>query len=542
MFSFFKRKKSDEVPEPTNAATDKTANMPRLPKISGDRIAASVKEILDGKYTNAQLLLENFFYVNADLQKYISQALFQTLSSLTAKKWYYFSDQCRGSLYYSHSNYLMPRGISQADLTRENYPHLSDEEYSALLCIGTFHYDGFFREKCLRSLAGYNGYLRYYYIRMNDRVHEIRLCSGDILKEILPKCPLYDIVRDTPILEKLHFTKRRSEKNLGEIVSIICERIKKELNTEHIRKLIGEEPNIRNSFYKFGCQNSLFSKEILEFIIEHEPFGNSKERMLMHKFGRFGCSGEEYEKYIHHKCPNVRYIALLKRYEEINNSWEGLETLLTDKASKVRALAAFIFKKYKGLDERNYYLGLLGTEHTATALTDLGIYGTKADAETIKSFITSDNSAIARQALHSYGKLMGTDGSDIYWKYLCSDDIRMSREAYRVIMSNRIIYPIESVWAEYQKRMDVPNGKFFLYLLCNRTDWERMKYLVKLYADDSLDETIKDKICFSLHRRNMYKKLSAETADELISVIDKHKDKLGKLADELVFDISKARE
>jgi hypothetical protein len=36
---------------------------------------------------------------------------------------------------------------------REKYPHLSDEEYSALLCIGTFHYNGYFRENCLRKLA-----------------------------------------------------------------------------------------------------------------------------------------------------------------------------------------------------------------------------------------------------------------------------------------------------------------------------------------------------------------------------------------------------
>ena len=68
-----------------------------------------------------------------------------------------------------------------------------------------------------------------------------------------------------------------------------------------------------------------------------------------------------------------------------------------------------------------------------------------------------------------------------------------------------------------------------------------MIYLVKLYADDSLDETLKEKISFSLHRRNMYKELSPETADELIMVINQNKDKIGDLADELLFDISKAR-
>ena len=98
--------------------------------------------LLDGKYTYAQLLLENFFYVSADLQNIIAKSLLQMLNSLSAKKWYTMSDACRGSEYYSHSNYLMIRGVSQADLTRAKYPHLSDEEFSALLCIGTFHYNG----------------------------------------------------------------------------------------------------------------------------------------------------------------------------------------------------------------------------------------------------------------------------------------------------------------------------------------------------------------------------------------------------------------
>lgn len=540
MFSFLKRKKENTYSDPKLIVHTDKAYEKKLPTISEERITLSVNELLDGKYTYAQLLLENFFYVNKKLQKTIAQSLLQMLNSLSAKKWYTMSDACRGSEYYSHSNYLMIRGVSRADLTREKYPHLSDEEFAALLCIGTFHYNGYFREECLRKLADYNDHLRYFYIRMNDWVKEIRDASNEILKELLPKCPLYDIIRDTHILENIHFTRRRSEKDVGEMISIICGRIKNELTSEHIRQLLGEEPFARNSFYRFGCQNELFSKEILEFIVEHEPFGNNKERVLMYKLSKFGCSDSDHERYIRHKCPNVRYIALLKRYEKLCNAWDGLEELLTDKASKVRSLAAFILKKYKGFDAHNYYLGLLGTENTSIALNDLGTYGTKTDAETVKGYIFSDNVSIARKALHSYGKLMGADGADFYWEQLCSEDIQMCIEAYRTITSNRIFFATDSIWKEYQLRAGSANGKYFIYLLCNQTDWERMKYLVKLYADDSLDETLKAKVSFSLHRRNIYKVLSAKTANELTSVIYEHKSKLGKLADELLFDISKA--
>ncbi|WP_295088324.1 HEAT repeat domain-containing protein [Ruminococcus sp.] len=541
MFSFLKRKKSDSPSAADFIVHTDKADEKKLPTISKDRITISINELLDGKYTNAQLLLENFFYVNAQLQKTIAQSLQQTLKSLSAKKWYTFSDECRGSKYYSHSNYLMIQGVSKADLTREKYPNLSDEEYSALLCIGSFHYNGYFREECLRKLADFNGHLRYFYIRVNDWVKEIRDASAELLNELLPKCPLYDIIRDTSILEMLFFTHRRSEKHINELLSVICARIKNELTDKHIWQLFDEEPYVRNSFYRFGCQNNLFNKEIIEYIIEHEPFGSSKERILMHKFNEFGCSESEYERYIRHKCSNVRYSVMLKKYEELNNAWDGLESMLTDKSSKVRFLAAFIMKKYKSFDPRKFFLGLLGTENTSTALAELGTYGTKADAETVKSFITSDNISIARIALHSYGKLMAADGSDTYWQYLCSDDLRMSTEAFRIISSNRIFFNTDRIWNEYQLRSCSPNGKYFIYLLCNQTDWERMKYLIKLYADDNLDKTLKSKISFSLHRRNMYKKLSTENASELTSVINENKEKLGMLYDELLFDISTAR-
>ena len=538
MLSFFKRKKEKASPAPQLIVHTEKTYEKKLPTISDERITLSVNALLDGKYTYAQVLLENFFYVNAKLQKTIARSLLEMLNSLSAKKWYAFSDLCRG---YSCSNYIMPRSISQADITREKYPHLSDEEYSALLCIGTFHYNGYFRENCLRKLADYNNHFRYFYIRMNDWVKEIRDASTELLMLHLPKCPLYDIIKDTPILEKLRFTRRRSEKDVGEILSLICGRIKSELNTEHIRQLLEEEPYIRNSFYRFGCQNELFSKVILEFIIEHEPFGSSKERVLLHKLSRFSCSESEYDRYIRHKCPNVRYTALLKKYEELGSVWDGLEEFLTDKSSKIRTLADFILKKDKAFDPREFYRRLLGTENMLIAITDLGTYGTKADAEAVKDFIASDNTTIARKALHTYGKLMGAEGAETYWEQLCSEDNRKSKEAYHIITANRISYSIGEIWNEYQRHADTPTGSRFIYLLCNQTDWERLKYLVKLYVDDSLDKTLKEKVADSLCSQNVYKRLSAETADELISVINEHRDKLGKIADGLLFDISKVK-
>ena len=97
MFSFFKRKKEKVSPAPQLIVRTDKEYEKKLPTISEERITLSVNELLDGKYTYAQLLLENFFYVNKKLQKTIAQSLLEMLNSLSAKKWYTVSDACRGS-------------------------------------------------------------------------------------------------------------------------------------------------------------------------------------------------------------------------------------------------------------------------------------------------------------------------------------------------------------------------------------------------------------------------------------------------------------
>lgn len=508
-----------------------------------DNITPLAEGLNSGRYGYASHLFELFFYEGKEGQKRTAQVLAEFLSDISLKNWIKLSESMRGSAMPMppDTNFYIRGTLTVDKIARKYYPLLTDGEYSALLRVGTFYRNGYIREACLRELSQFSGCLRYFYLCVNDRVREIRECAVSLLLEKLPRCDLYEIVSDTPILDKLRLTRRRSEAHMAKLTEIICGRLRSELTISELKRLILEEPSVRLPFYKFCTETAVLSNEHLEYLIEHEPFGNNKERLLMHRFSRFGSTEDEYERYIIHKCPNVRYTVLLHKYEALNDAWDGLETLLTDRSAKVRSLSVFILSKYRNFDARTFYLDILSENGSSIAVSDIGLYGTKADAEAVKGFITASGGTLAKKALHSYGRLMGSDGQDVYWEQLCSENTSMSAEAFRIISAYRIHYGTDRLYQGFMEHEGIPTAQYFVYLLCNEHGWDRIKPLLELYISDRVPDHVKGKVYSSITSRNSYTALTAEQADELSAIIAANRDKLFGIVDGLLFDISCAR-
>lgn len=499
-----------------------------------ERIGISIQELKKGRYSYASTLLDCFFHSNIESQKLITKELLNCLSNISIKQWYMLTDSYRSAYYMSLSN----TRLFISKLSMNKYPYLSFEEYKALLYIGTFNWNGYFREACLRILSTFNGDLKYFYVRLNDWVKEIREYSAEALKDILKNCSFYNIITDMPVLEKVYYSKRRSVADINCIIDIIRTRISNELDINYLKKLLKEEVIIRNSFYNLGCKYDFFSREHIDFIIDNEPIGNSKERMLKYRISKYNLTEDDYKKYIKSKCTNVRYLIIKDKYEKTKNSWDGLEELLKDKSFKVRELAVFILKKHNNFDARKYYINLLQEGNIVVSLSSLGLHGLKEDADLVKKYMSSNNIIITRAALCSYGKLMGAEGNDVYWNYLCSNNTYLSKEAYHAIINNDIYYGADKIWDEYQLRHNKPTSRYFIYLLADELGWDKMKYLLELYLDKDIDESVRKKVFSSIKRRNMYSKISIEEANKLISIINEHRGELESIADDLLFDIS----
>ena len=206
----------------------------------------------------------------------------------------------------------------------------------------------------------------------------------------------------------------------------------------------------------------------------------------------------------------------------------------------------FIFKKHTDFDPRGFYLAELKKTGNENALAELGTYGTKDDIPLISEYLNSDKPTTVIKALRAFGKIEGTDGADVYWKFLHYKNIAVCKAAYRNAADNKVQYGVKDIWEEYNKYSDKPSGLYFLYLLIKSPVWDRMIYLLRLYVEIEpelpQDYELRDIISKGIYKRKTYGTISHEKAEELKEFIMQNRDKFRdkKLADKLLFDISHA--
>ncbi|MBQ4362446.1 MAG: hypothetical protein II782_00395, partial [Oscillospiraceae bacterium] len=130
-----------------------------------------VEELGNGRYSYVEGLFITFFGVDRELQKTIAAALLAALSADGAV--YPMEDAFHRYGYYYIPDVTDTADIMSVPLERRKYPHLTDDEYHAILCCGTFYRNGYFREKALKMLPVSGRYMRYILLRVNDWVSEI---------------------------------------------------------------------------------------------------------------------------------------------------------------------------------------------------------------------------------------------------------------------------------------------------------------------------------------------------------------------------------
>ena len=421
---------------------------------------------------------------------------------------------------------------------RKKYMHLSDAEYNAVLCMGTFHWNGYYREICLKYLSKESGYLPYYIVRMNDWVKEVRETAYILLCGKMKCCNVMEIVSAMPMLERLLQSRRKSEKHIGEILEIVYRRINEDLAEQHLPLIVKQELSVRSSFYRLITREQLLSRELMLGLLNMESYGTFQERILIGLFRFYRYSEREVNEYLMHKSSNVRYQALLQKEKMCPGVWEGIENMLLDRAKKIRDNVIYVLTKYKGFNAGEFYRKELRANGNRIALVEMGYYGTKEDLPLIGEYLKSDNQTVVRQALHAYGKVAGSTESDLYWKYLVSEELVLCREAYRIILANKIHYGADVLWAEYQKRKNSPCSEYIIYLLIYEPVWKRMGYLLELYREPDLSDVVRYRVEQAILRRNDYAVLSEHTADELVEFLERNRtDYPENMVKGLLFDI-----
>lgn len=411
---------------------------------------------------------------------------------------------------WTYDGYNRSYDWKQVDVSRGRFPMLSDREYEAVLKIGTFHANGYYRQRCMEMLGAGDGSLPFLFLRLNDWVEDIRKSAFALIRKRVPDCGVEELFLAVSCMEKVKRSGRRAQRDVAELEQMLeawfaahsdC------LEPGDVRQCSAVT---RNAIYRMAYGKPIFRREQMEVLLGQEQSGYGKRLLIQGVLKHYGEDGQDTERYLRDKSAAVRRCALEYRYEKRKAAWPGLEEMLLDKSSWIRAYAGDILSRHIGVSLRDYYREQLIKSPSVAALWGVGQYGGEEDAESVLPFLEDRRAHYAAAAMTAAGNLKGEALSELYWQYLSDARLSVAKRAYRNIRTWNIRYGAERLYEAYLQHSAAETGRYYVLLLLLENSWKRLPWLLRLYEteDDSLRELIHKKI----NQRSMYASLSSADA------------------------------
>ncbi|WP_455717404.1 hypothetical protein [Anaerosporobacter sp.] len=395
----------------------------------------------------------------------------------------------------------------------------NQEEYLNVIRLGTFHPNGFLREKCLMELSEDPEALPYLLLRLNDWVQPIRDRICGIIKKSICNSSIHNVIAALPFLEKAKKGERRNLDVFMQIEYMIVQKIKGQISDLKIYEIYKYDFHVRKYLYCLLLNEKIVSKEQAEQLLQREKnSSNCKTIIISAILDDYICDLNEIDVYLQNKSAVVRRKALDRKYAILKKNWAGIEKLLLDNSKGFRETVCYIIKKHTDIDIINYYIEHLETEYTRVAILGIGENGNKENVKDIISYLQSYNEKEVRDTLKSLGSCLGTDGESIYWKYIMDPRISVAKSAYNAIRSNEIRYGSKQIYERFLNCEYEFTKRYLVNLLLNESSWSRLPYLLQLYNYE--DISLQDKIRKKATQRSCYSKLSEIEAEKLRKIMN----------------------
>lgn len=398
-----------------------------------------------------------------------------------------------------------------------------EEEYLWVVRLGTFHPNGYFREKCICELENDPESIKYIILRYNDwavpvRVKAVKACGG--LCQNLSE----DVFDMLPFLEKVYRSERRDDGDIRRLEDIISSKIYAILNASgwrNIKKLDGYNKWV---LYRLLLRCERLNKDEIKDIMQKEKNGQCLREIVTVFFRKYHVYIDDLDDLLKSRSVFVKRKALEKKYELVKDYWDGLEKMLISPSKGVREIVSFILHHKTDIDIRSYYLTYLeNADESEKAICILGIgeNGVASDADYLMEFLDEESSRIVKSVLHAIGILCPKCVSEIYWKYLQDDRMNVMCQSYREIISHEISFGAERVYNLFCQTESILLKKKLANMLVRESCWDRMPYLLMLfwYEDDEIRERIRD----GLKARSMYASISEKRAEWIQDILEEEK-------------------
>lgn len=502
---------------------DRTAN-----KQYFDLVRESVQKLCEGDKSRIRVVYSALAYGDSALTRMAGRAIRSHLDTYSRKQMLELSKTFRQ---YTSMEWTIDWKNISIKKIRSDFENENDYIYA--LILGSFHPNGHFREKCIIELAEYPDTLFYIALRANDWVEQIRKRAMDLMYIKIKNCSINEILQATPSFDKLLISERRDTHELNEIYEKFALRIENEIYKIQIDDILNYDFETRKNIYKLVFSKKMLDIEKAEHLLKNEKQSYCRGIIISGILESYNCSMQQIDFYLKSEDILVKRKSLEYKYLILADVWPGLEDQLLDKSSRIREYAVWILQRHSQFNVLDFYINQMDGRNLKSAITGIGETGNKEHAKMLMPYLESAQQKIVRTTILALGRLIGSDGDDLYWRYLLDERIGISKAAYISIRKNSIRYGIKKLYAEYLANSKYNVRRYLIMLIMQEDSWERLPYLVDLYGKADLAE-LQDRILTKIKQRNVYSKVTAEQVELINKTLA---EKEGALPADVIEDI-----
>ena len=452
----------------------------------------------------------------------VTDSFSKLLEGKNVKSLCQLDERCRGYSQYVW-NWQERIDWKTERLKRAEMPYLSDRQYRAALCVGSFHSDGYCRQNCVDELKVYESSLPFLMLRLNDWVSAVRGSAYESVMYRISVCEIEELFSALPMLDKVKNSGRREKSQVETAEQAIRQQMQVKFTDCRLWEISGYEISVKNAIYRLISQNPILELPQLEQLVARERSSFGKQLLVRAILTQFSATAEKLQRYMSDKSSVIRYLAMEYYYEQCKDAWDGLEEMLLDKAGKIRDYAAYVLKRHKGFDVLGFYKAQLGKGKERVVLLGVGESGTSEELRLLVPYLESTDAHLRKTALIAYGMLARDNGADVYLRFLQESDPILYVQAYRLIVKYDVRYGAENIYELYETYKGKPAADYLIRLLTREPSWKRLPYLLMLCDDAALSENMKGHILYGIKHRSMYGSVTRQEAEDVRKLLDEKK-------------------
>lgn len=372
------------------------------------------------------------------------------------------------------------KSYNDAELFSKAFENVTEiHQRFALLALGTFHANGFFREKCIDNLTVYGPRaLPFVMLQVNNWVPVIREKAFVIVHNMLPQASAQELIACFPAFQKIKLGQRRDDKVQRQLYNQLKQCVTAQSEQVSTAFLLSCFPRVRRFYYEIiGVEKH--SESWWLALLSQDTDSFNKLVIARSLLGYKNLSENAKRKLLNFPIGSIRYAAI-KRFYRDGAAWHNAKEYLLDKSRAIRQFARFYLRQHSSMDFVAFYEQCLNENPTIMALLGLIETSNKTHAPYVREFLASPSPVFVKTAIYGLGVLQGSDEANTYYAYILHSNRVFAKAAFDVIKHLYIRFPAKQCFEDLNTEQYEHSQKYLLRMILMATAWEQLPYLILL--------------------------------------------------------------